>query len=126
MALAGRYCQTLRAATGLIQPGQLVTVYATGTLNKATLYRNAAGTVAQDNPVTSDQPTGQVDFYAAAGFYDLYVGGSLIAEGVQVQPGFTGAPVEIEGTRDDPESALAALLTGLASLGLIIDSTTDA
>lgn len=34
-------------------------------------------------------------------------------------------PVEIEGERDDPESALAALLTGLASAGLVIDSTTE-
>jgi hypothetical protein len=35
------------------------------------------------------------------------------------------APIEVEGERDDPESALAALLTALASLGLITDSTEE-
>lgn len=34
------------------------------------------------------------------------------------------APVEITGARDDPEAALANLLTALATLGLITDSTT--
>jgi hypothetical protein len=38
---------------------------------------------------------------------------------------FAAAPLEIEGERDDPESALAALLTGLATLGLITDSTEE-
>ena len=35
----------------------------------------------------------------------------------------TDIPIEIPGARDDPEAALAALLTALATLGLIIDST---
>jgi len=35
------------------------------------------------------------------------------------------APVEVTGERDDPETALANLLTALATLGLITDSTTD-
>lgn len=34
------------------------------------------------------------------------------------------APIEITGARDDPEAALADLLTALATLGLITDSTT--
>lgn len=34
-------------------------------------------------------------------------------------------PVDVTGERDDPESALANLLTALASLGLITDSTTE-
>jgi len=34
------------------------------------------------------------------------------------------APVEVTGARDDPEDALANLLTALAALGLITDSTT--
>ena len=34
------------------------------------------------------------------------------------------APITITGERDDPETALANLLTALAQLGLIIDSTT--
>lgn len=34
------------------------------------------------------------------------------------------APVDVTGERDDPETALANLLTALASLGLITDSTT--
>jgi hypothetical protein len=33
-------------------------------------------------------------------------------------------PSEITGARDDPEEALANLLTALATLGLITDSTT--
>ena len=35
-----------------------------------------------------------------------------------------GAPVEVTGARDDPEDALANLLTALETLGLITDSTT--
>jgi hypothetical protein len=34
------------------------------------------------------------------------------------------APVDVDGARDDPEAALANLLTALAALGLITDSTT--
>jgi hypothetical protein len=33
-------------------------------------------------------------------------------------------PLDVTGARDDPEAALATLLTALATLGLIIDSTT--
>lgn len=33
-------------------------------------------------------------------------------------------PIEIDGARDDPEAALANLLTALEKLGLIVDSTT--
>lgn len=33
-------------------------------------------------------------------------------------------PQTITGTRDNPESALANLLTGLESAGVIVDSTT--
>lgn len=39
--------------------------------------------------------------------------------------GLGSTPVEIEGERDDPESALANLLTGLALIGLVVDSTTE-
>lgn len=35
----------------------------------------------------------------------------------------TTTPVEVTGDRDDPESALANLLTALEALGLITDST---
>ena len=35
-----------------------------------------------------------------------------------------GLPVEVTGARDDLEAALANLLTALAALGLITDSTT--
>jgi hypothetical protein len=34
------------------------------------------------------------------------------------------APVKVTGARDDPEAALANLLSALANLGLITDSTT--
>ena len=34
------------------------------------------------------------------------------------------APIDITGARDDPEAALANLLTALETLGLITDSTT--
>lgn len=34
------------------------------------------------------------------------------------------APLTVTGARDDPEAALANLLTALATLGLITDSTT--
>ena len=34
------------------------------------------------------------------------------------------APRSVTGARDDPEAALANLLTALAALGLITDSTT--
>ena len=34
------------------------------------------------------------------------------------------APIEITGARDDPEAALKNLLTALATLGLVTDSTT--
>ena len=34
------------------------------------------------------------------------------------------APIDITGARDTPEEALANLLTALATLGLITDSTT--
>ena len=34
------------------------------------------------------------------------------------------APIDITGARDDPEAALANLLTALVTLGLITDSTT--
>ena len=34
------------------------------------------------------------------------------------------APAAVTGARDDPEAALANLLTALASLGLITDTTT--
>jgi hypothetical protein len=33
--------------------------------------------------------------------------------------------VEVEGARDDPEEALAALLTALEEVGIIIDSTEE-
>lgn len=36
----------------------------------------------------------------------------------------TGLPQAVAGTRDDPESALATLLTALAAAGIITDSTT--
>lgn len=42
--------------------------------------------------------------------------------------GWTTPPVdsvEVTGTRNDPESALAGLLTALAGLGIITDSTTQ-
>ena len=35
-----------------------------------------------------------------------------------------GLAIEVTGARDDPEAALANLLTALADLGLITDSTT--
>lgn len=35
------------------------------------------------------------------------------------------APIEVTGERDTPEAALATLLTVLARLGLIVDSTTE-
>jgi len=35
------------------------------------------------------------------------------------------APVTVSGARDDPEAALANLLTVLAGLGLIVDDTTS-
>ena len=38
---------------------------------------------------------------------------------------FPDAPVEVTGARDDPEGALASLLSALATLGLITDSTTE-
>jgi hypothetical protein len=34
-------------------------------------------------------------------------------------------PVTVAGERDDPESALAALLTALASIGIITDTTEE-
>ena len=34
------------------------------------------------------------------------------------------APVDVDGARDDPEEALANLLSALEDLGLITDSTT--
>ena len=34
------------------------------------------------------------------------------------------APITVTGERDDPETALANLLTALATLGLVTDSTT--
>lgn len=37
----------------------------------------------------------------------------------------SAAPVAVAGERDDPESALANLLTALAALGLITDGTTE-
>ena len=37
----------------------------------------------------------------------------------------TNAPIDITGARDLPEEALANLLTALATLGLITDSTTE-
>lgn len=36
----------------------------------------------------------------------------------------TGLPINVTGARDDPESALANLLTALATAGIITDSTT--
>lgn len=35
------------------------------------------------------------------------------------------APIDVDGARDDPEAALANLLTALDSAGIITDSTTD-
>lgn len=35
------------------------------------------------------------------------------------------APIDVTGARDTPEEALANLLTALATLGLITDSTTE-
>ncbi len=35
-----------------------------------------------------------------------------------------GAPVTVSGARDDPEAALASLLSALEQLGLIADNTT--
>lgn len=49
------------------------------------------------------------------------VGGALTVTGDVVA---NGAAVEITGARDAPEEALANLLTALATLGLITDSTT--
>lgn len=50
------------------------------------------------------------------------------SDGTQAMIGFLGAPAVVRpavtGSRADPEQALASLLTALASLGLITDSTT--
>lgn len=82
--MPGRYAQTLRTATGQVTPGVPVSVYPAGSGTLATLYRDAAGAVAADNPVIADVGTGQVRFFAAPGLYDLRVGGVLIAESVPV------------------------------------------
>lgn len=60
----------------------------------------------------------------AAGVWPAGV--SLVGpQGEQGDPGdpLVGAPVEVLGDRDDPESALANLLAALETLGLITDST---
>lgn len=60
----------------------------------------------------------------AAGVWPAGV--SLVGpQGDQGDPGdpLVGAPVEVLGDRDDPESALANLLAALETLGLITDST---
>lgn len=100
--MLGRYAQVLRAVTGLVTPGTPVSVYTAGSGTLATLYRDAASAVVADNPVIADVGTGQVDFYAAAGLYDLRVDGSLIAESVPVHAdlvtdGGTVASLDITG-----------------------------
>lgn len=97
-----RYAQVLRSSNGDLACGVPVSVYTAGSANLATLYRNAAGTVAADNPVTSDIGTGQVRFYAAAGLYDLKVGGVTIFESVPilsdlVTDGGTVASLDVTG-----------------------------
>jgi len=52
------------------QPADTLTVYLTGTLNKATLYEDAIGT-ALGNPFTSDITTGDYEFFAEDVIYDI-------------------------------------------------------
>lgn len=53
---------------------------------------------------------------------DLYLPSSVEKSLIQTLAG--SAPVTVTGARDDPEAALANLLTALATLGLITDATT--
>lgn len=45
-------------------------------------------------------------------------------QAVTTLSGNLAEPIEVEGARDEPEGALASLLTALETLGLITDSTT--
>lgn len=108
--MAGRFSDILRSASGSLMPATAVSVYTAGSGTLATLYRDAAGTVAQDNPVTADMGTAQVDFYAAPGLYDLRVGGSLIAESVPIAP----APDDVDDGPYLPKAG--ATLTAVCAL----------
>jgi len=47
-----------------------------------------------------------------------------IEEKAKLQTLAANVPVEVTGARNDPEGALANLITALATLGLLADSTT--
>jgi hypothetical protein len=67
-----------------------VTVYNAGTSTLATLYRNADGSSPQDNPIISDRPTGQIDFYAPRGMYDVVLDSQPIHENIAIGDISTG------------------------------------
>ena len=56
--------------------------------------------------------------------YDIDLRLPNIDEKAKLQVIATHAPIDVTGARDDPEAALKNLLTALATLGLITDSTT--
>lgn len=56
---------------GLILPGVSVTVYLTGTTTRVALYEDSGGVTPLANPLTNDATFGTVDFFVAAGVYDL-------------------------------------------------------
>lgn len=56
-------------------PGCTITVYNTGTSDKATIYSDSAGTP-KSNPFTADSTTGFAGFYADNGLYDIHFSGT--------------------------------------------------
>ena len=56
---------------GLILPGVSVLVTVTGSSTHAVLFSDAAGTVSLANPFMNDPTFGTIDFFVAAGTYDL-------------------------------------------------------
>ena len=73
--------------------------------------------------VTSDA-SGSVVFYGPDGERGVLWMESGLGDRLAVRP-TDPAPIAVSGVRDDPEAALAALLTALDTAGLIDDQTTE-
>lgn len=104
----GHLSAVLRKRGGELAADTTVNVYAAGTTNAATLYRDRAGATAITNPVAIDR-NGQLDAYLAPAAYDLVPVNTAIPPilGVVVQPDV--ATVAVAATAGAVATALTAV-----------------
>lgn len=86
---------------GTLARSAAVNVFLTGTSTPATIYANAAGTVAGTNPVLTDG-FGNLKFYSEPGTYDLELNGKTVTVTIDVPGGSSGGDNTLVYTQSTP------------------------